>query len=254
VIAINTATARSAAAAALRRATRLPIPPRTTFLRALPSDESRRGPLQTFVISGDLRGLRTYLMVVAVTGASNEDGWPTTLDGPVWIRLLDAEETAAQSTAPTPTWPVLGRLQDRKLIRRVRSSPHSNRDITVTLRREGGLGRPYTHPAPGSIVKPADQPSYEDPAPATRDAGRGSRRARGCGDERSAEERGQLMIRKPSDVLAALVAVLGVIGLTGFLVVRLGGTATPMVIVAVLTAFASILAALPPVIKALRGR
>jgi hypothetical protein len=65
------------------------------------------------------------------------------------------------------------------------------------------------------------------------------------------------MVSKPSDpwvVVAGLVVVLAVIGLTGFLVARLSAITTPVVIAAVLTAFAGILAALPPIIKALRGR
>jgi hypothetical protein len=65
------------------------------------------------------------------------------------------------------------------------------------------------------------------------------------------------MVNKTGDpwlVMAGLVVVLAVIGLTGFLVVRLSAITTPVVIAAVLTAFAGILAALPPVIKALRGR
>jgi hypothetical protein len=140
----------------LRRATRLTVPLRKTFVQALPGGKSRRGPLQTFVGNGDLRGLRAYLMVVAATSASNEDGWSTTLDSLVWARLLDAEETATQAAARTAAWRTLGRLQERQLIGRVRSA-RSNRDITVTLRREDGLGDPYTHPAAGSTVEPADR-------------------------------------------------------------------------------------------------
>ena len=55
-------------------------------------------------------------------------------------------------------------------------------------------------------------------------------------------------------VVAGAVIALAVIGLTGFLVVRLSAAATPAVIAAVLTAFAGVLAAVPPIIKALRGR
>jgi hypothetical protein len=55
-------------------------------------------------------------------------------------------------------------------------------------------------------------------------------------------------------VLAAgVLVVLAVLGLTGFLVAQLSGV-SPVVIAAVLTAFATVLAALPPIIKALRGR
>jgi hypothetical protein len=57
----------------------------------------------------------------------------------------------------------------------------------------------------------------------------------------------------PYIVVAGLVIVLAVIGLTVFLVVRFSVT-SPAVVAAVLTAFAAVLAAVPPIIKALRGR
>jgi len=52
---------------------------------------------------------------------------------------------------------------------------------------------------------------------------------------------------------AGMLIALAVIGLTGFLVVQLSVT-SPAVAAAVLTAFAAVLAAIPPIIKALRGR
>jgi hypothetical protein len=54
-------------------------------------------------------------------------------------------------------------------------------------------------------------------------------------------------------LLAGVLIALAVIGLTGFMVIRLSGT-SPAVIAAVLAAFAAVLAAVPPIIKALRGR
>ena len=53
-------------------------------------------------------------------------------------------------------------------------------------------------------------------------------------------------------VVAGVLVTLAVIGLAGFMVVRLSGT-TPAVIAAVFTAFAAVLAAIPSIIKALRG-
>jgi hypothetical protein len=55
----------------------------------------------------------------------------------------------------------------------------------------------------------------------------------------------------PHVILAGVVVVLAVIGLTGVIVIRLSGT-TPVVIAAVPEAFAAVLAAVPPIIKALR--
>ncbi len=57
----------------------------------------------------------------------------------------------------------------------------------------------------------------------------------------------------PYIVGARLVIVLAVIGLTVFLVLRFSVT-SPAVAAAVLTAFATVLAAVPPIIKALQGR
>lgn len=57
----------------------------------------------------------------------------------------------------------------------------------------------------------------------------------------------------PFVVVAGVLVALAVIGLTGFVVVELSAT-TPVVIAAVLTAFAAVLAAVPPIIKAMRGR
>ncbi len=58
----------------------------------------------------------------------------------------------------------------------------------------------------------------------------------------------------PGGAAAGILVVLAVLGLTGFLVARLSTAATPAVIAGVLTAFAGVLAAVPPIIKALRGR
>ena len=57
----------------------------------------------------------------------------------------------------------------------------------------------------------------------------------------------------PYVIAAGVLVVLAVIGLTGYLVADLSGT-SPAVIAAVLTAFAGVLAAVPPIIKAIRGR
>ena len=57
----------------------------------------------------------------------------------------------------------------------------------------------------------------------------------------------------PYILAAGVLVVLAVIGLTGFLVVQLSVT-SPAVTAAVLTSFAAVLAAIPPIIRALRGR
>lgn len=57
----------------------------------------------------------------------------------------------------------------------------------------------------------------------------------------------------PYMLAAGVFVALAVIGLSGFLVVQLS-SAAPAVIAAVLMAFAGVLAAIPPIIRALRGR
>lgn len=54
-------------------------------------------------------------------------------------------------------------------------------------------------------------------------------------------------------VVAGVLVALAAMALAGFVVYRLSGT-TPAVIAAVLGAFAAVLAAVPPIIRALRGR
>lgn len=56
----------------------------------------------------------------------------------------------------------------------------------------------------------------------------------------------------PYIVLAGASVALAVIGLTGFVVARLG-TITPAATAAALGAVATVLAAVPPIIRALRG-
>ena len=54
-------------------------------------------------------------------------------------------------------------------------------------------------------------------------------------------------------VVGGVLISLAAIGLAGFLVVALSSS-TPAAIAAALTAFAAVLAAIPPIIRALRGR
>jgi hypothetical protein len=66
-------------------------------------------------------------------------------------------------------------------------------------------------------------------------------------------ERADMRDNDPYVVAAGVFIVLAVIGLTGLLVAQLSVT-SPAIVAAVLTAFAAVLAAIPPIIKALRGR
>jgi hypothetical protein len=134
--------------ALLDRAIRKVVPLRKAFVQAPRGAESRRGPLREFVRTGDLRGLRAYLMVVAAC-SNGTNGWTTTHDSMVWARLLDTVAAAEDQSARTGAWRVLKRLEkDRKLIRCSRT-PGSTK-ITVTLLLEDGSEQDYTHPAQGT--------------------------------------------------------------------------------------------------------
>lgn len=57
----------------------------------------------------------------------------------------------------------------------------------------------------------------------------------------------------PYVLIAGVLVALAIIGLTGLIVVVLSAS-TPFVIAAVLSSVAAVLAAVPPIIRALRGR
>jgi hypothetical protein len=120
------------------------VPIRKTFVQAPPGHAPRHGPLKAFVVGGDLRGLRAFLVIVAANSAENSDGWRTTLDSAIWARLFDADLSATSQAARTAAWRTLGRLEDRGLVSRFRV--RGGRKISVTLLREDGSGAPYTRP------------------------------------------------------------------------------------------------------------
>lgn len=64
---------------------------------------------------------------------------------------------------------------------------------------------------------------------------------------------GTVMHNNALSVIAGVVIVLAVIGLSGYIVRQIGATA-PAVAVAALAGLASVLAAVPPVIRAVRGK
>ncbi len=132
-------------AALLARAKRPAVPLRKVFVQQPQSAESRPGPLAPFVTAGDLRGLRAYLMIVAASSNTNEQGdWTTELDSLVWARLFDAHKDAERAAARTAAWRTLGRLKAKGLIECTRTK--GSMKIAVTLLREDGTGQPYTRP------------------------------------------------------------------------------------------------------------
>lgn len=136
-------TGRDARAALLERSVRTAVPLRKTFVQAPKGAASRHGPLREFVRTGDLRGLKAYLLVVAAC-SSGTNGWSTTHDSAVWARLMDIHEHATDQAARTGAWRTLRRLEKRKLVACQR--PRGSTRITATLLREDGSGAPYDRP------------------------------------------------------------------------------------------------------------
>lgn len=131
--------------ALLTRAKRAAVPLRKVFVQLPQSAETRPGLLAPFITAGDLRGLRAYLMILAASSATNDQGtWTTELDSLVWARLFDAHTGAEYAAARTAAWRTMGRLQDKGLIECHRTK--GSRNIAVTLLREDGSGKEYTRP------------------------------------------------------------------------------------------------------------
>lgn len=131
--------------ALLTRARRDAVPLRKVFVQLPQASETRPGPLAPFITAGDLRGLRAYLIIVAASSNTTEQGtWTTELDSLVWARLFDAHTGAEYAAARTAAWRTMIRLQDKGLIDCHRTK--GSRNIAVTLLREDGTKKPYTRP------------------------------------------------------------------------------------------------------------
>jgi hypothetical protein len=129
----------------LARARRDAVPLRKVFVQLPQTAESRPGLLSSFITAGDLRGLRAYLIIVAASSNTTDEGtWTTELDSLVWARLFDAHTGAEYAAARTAAWRTLGRLKDKGLIKATRTK--GSRNIAVTLLREDGSGDDYTRP------------------------------------------------------------------------------------------------------------
>lgn len=114
-------------------------PIRIAFAQRRENDIKTPGPLADFVTAGDLRALLLYLLAMA--RASRKDPWNVILPAAVWARALgiDLPLTKTASSTISKAW---ARIEDRNLIRRGRSG----RLAEITLLREDGSERPYTHP------------------------------------------------------------------------------------------------------------
>ena len=105
----------------------------------------RAGPLSIFVHHGDIRALHAFCLLHAIISSGEGDnGWSTTLPISTWARAFDATRTAERQSASSATSKILGRLEERNLIKRARRG--RERKVTVTLLRPDGSGSAYTRP------------------------------------------------------------------------------------------------------------
>jgi hypothetical protein len=115
------------------------VPIRVEFLQGKDgTGTSTPGPLADFVRTGDQRALTLYLL--ALTKASSEP-WDTALPAPVWARAMgvDLPQSNTATSTISKAW---RRIDERRLIERRRRK----RMAAVTLLREDGSGRVYSHP------------------------------------------------------------------------------------------------------------
>jgi hypothetical protein len=118
------------------------VPIRWTFVRQGQGRETRPGPLIKFLTSHDDRGLEAYLLVHAMASA---EPWNCRLPSQAWVGALGLADTASLDSAKTAVSKIMRRLEERKLITRVRSKRLSD----VILLKEDGSGDPFERPLKG---------------------------------------------------------------------------------------------------------
>lgn len=125
-------------AALLARSKRAPggVPIRSTFVQRGQQRTPRPGPLATIVRNHDERALDLKLLHQAVASGGDHD---VTLPAGAWARALGLHHPVQGPAAVSKTW---RRLEDLTLVVRDRNGRLSE----VTLLREDGSGKPYTHP------------------------------------------------------------------------------------------------------------
>ncbi|MGH3963013.1 MAG: hypothetical protein ACRDRY_07150 [Pseudonocardiaceae bacterium] len=118
------------------------VPIRKTFVQQGKGSETRPGPLAKFLTAHDDRGLEAYLLVHAMVSA---EPWNCRLPSQAWVGALGLADTASMDSAKTAVSKIMRRLEDRKLITRVRSKRLSD----VILLKEDGSGDPFERPLKG---------------------------------------------------------------------------------------------------------
>lgn len=150
------ATANQTIDAIVDEAGRDHAPLRRTFLQKPVSDGAdRASTMAALVRASDSLGLRLYLTAVLKASAPP---WDTALPAPVWARAMGhALPTSKGATgAISKAW---RRLDDHGLICRGRY----NRRAQITLLREDGSGRAYTHPGDKDHRKKAEDDYFKVP-------------------------------------------------------------------------------------------
>ncbi|MFI5895414.1 hypothetical protein ACIA5D_35490 [Actinoplanes sp. NPDC051513] len=140
----DTPTPRETRAALFGRAKRPAVPLRKIFVQKRMEEPDRTSVLAPFVTAGDLRGLRAYLMILAASANTDDNGWHTKLDSLVWARLFGTTDHATDAAARTAAWRTMERLAKKKLIHCERVP--GSRKVSVVLLREDASGEDYTRP------------------------------------------------------------------------------------------------------------
>jgi len=131
---VSSSSQQDAIDALLARSSRESVPIRRSFTQ-LRSRGGGPGPLAAFLTGRRRRALDLYLLAHAVCSAPP---WDVTLESVVWGRLLGlAGSGLASMISRQWSW-----LEEQQLIVTTRK----DRLRTVTLLREDGSGKPYTHP------------------------------------------------------------------------------------------------------------
>ena len=115
------------------------VPVRKTFVQQGRGENTRPGPLASFVSAHDDRALDAYLFIHALASAAP---WNCDYPSGTWVRAFGLGETATSASARAAVSKIMKRLEDRRLIARSRSG----RRASITLLHEDGSGEPYSHP------------------------------------------------------------------------------------------------------------
>jgi len=115
------------------------VPIRRSFVQQGHGHKTRPGPLAKFLTTHDDRGLEAYLLLHAMAAAAP---WNCRLPSDAWVSALGLADNATPSSARTAVSKIMGRLEKRKLITRVRSKRLSD----IILLKEDGSGDPYERP------------------------------------------------------------------------------------------------------------